>query len=113
MAGVVCGLLLALNVLPRLMLVLLFVLYLSLFQAGQVFMNFQWDYLLLEAGFLGIFLPGGRITSYNVCYTKLLRSSPYSPPTPAGSPTGTSFRYSTRCDTPSSGCWRAMSYNFV
>ncbi len=58
-AGVVCGLLLALNVLPRLMLVLLFVLYLSLFQAGQVFMNFQWDYLLLEAGFLGIFLPGG------------------------------------------------------
>ncbi len=37
----------------------LWVLYLSLTQAGQIFMNFQWDYLLLEAGFLAIFLPGG------------------------------------------------------
>ncbi|MEJ2577067.1 MAG: lipase maturation factor family protein [Gammaproteobacteria bacterium] len=42
----------------RLSLVALFLLYLSLFHAGQLFMNFQWDYLLLEAGFLGIFLPG-------------------------------------------------------
>jgi hypothetical protein len=46
----------------RPLLVLLFVLYLSLFHAGQLFMNFQWDYLLLEAGFLAIFLPGrGRV----------------------------------------------------
>ncbi len=37
----------------------LWLLYLSLVQAGQIFMNFQWDYLLLEAGFLGIFLPTG------------------------------------------------------
>ena len=43
----------------RVSLILLFVLYLSLFHAGQLFMNFQWDYLLLEAGFLAIFLPGG------------------------------------------------------
>lgn len=43
----------------RLVLVLLYVLYLSLFHAGQIFTNFQWDYLLLEAGFLAIFLPGG------------------------------------------------------
>ena len=43
----------------RPVLVLLYFLYLSLFHAGQVFTNFQWDYLLLEAGFLAIFLPGG------------------------------------------------------
>jgi hypothetical protein len=30
--------------------------YLSLVSAGQVFMGYQWDYLLLEAGFLAIFL---------------------------------------------------------
>lgn len=55
------GAVLALLLLPdwrgqRLILVLLFVLYLSLYHAGQIFMNFQWDYLLLESGFLAIFL---------------------------------------------------------
>jgi uncharacterized membrane protein YphA (DoxX/SURF4 family) len=35
------------------------VLYLSLFRVGQIFFNFQWDYLLLEAGFLSIFLTAG------------------------------------------------------
>ena len=34
----------------------LFVLYLSLVTGGQIFMGYQWDYLLLEAGFLAIFL---------------------------------------------------------
>jgi len=34
----------------------LFGLYLSLFHVGQTFLNFQWDYLLLEAGFLSILL---------------------------------------------------------
>ncbi|MGD8644864.1 MAG: lipase maturation factor family protein [Chromatiales bacterium] len=38
---------------------LLFVLYLSLYRVGQIFFNFQWDYLLLEAGFLSIFLTAG------------------------------------------------------
>src|SRR6202022_4746518 len=33
----------------------LFLLYLSLVTAGQVFMNYQWDALLLEAGFLAVF----------------------------------------------------------
>ncbi len=37
-------------------LILLFLLYLSLYRAGQLFMNFQWDTLLLEAGLLAIFL---------------------------------------------------------
>jgi len=40
----------------RLSLILLFVLYLSLFHAGQTFLTFQWDTLLLETGFLAIFL---------------------------------------------------------
>jgi predicted DCC family thiol-disulfide oxidoreductase YuxK len=35
---------------------LLFVIYLSLVHAGQMFTTYQWDYLLLEAGFLAIFL---------------------------------------------------------
>jgi hypothetical protein len=39
------------------MLFLLWILYLSLFHVGQVFLSFQWDILLLEAGFLAIFLP--------------------------------------------------------
>lgn len=56
-AGCGFSVLLFFNILSRLSLILLFVLYLSLFHAGQIFMNFQWDYLLLEAGFLAIFLP--------------------------------------------------------
>jgi hypothetical protein len=43
----------------RTILILLFVLYLSLYHAGQIFTNFLWDYLLLEAGFLAIFLADG------------------------------------------------------
>lgn len=58
-AGCGVSILLFFNRLPRLSLCLLFVLYLSLVHAGQIFMNFQWDYLLLEAGFLAIFLPSG------------------------------------------------------
>jgi predicted DCC family thiol-disulfide oxidoreductase YuxK len=34
----------------------LFVCYLSIVTGGQIFMGYQWDYLLLEAGFLAIFL---------------------------------------------------------
>ena len=59
LAGCGFSLLLLLDRLPRLSLAILFLLYLSLFHAGQIFMNFQWDYLLLEAGFLAIFVPGG------------------------------------------------------
>jgi len=59
LAGCVFSVTLFLNLLPRLSLALLFVLYLSLFHAGQLFMNFQWDYLLLESGFVAIFLAGG------------------------------------------------------
>lgn len=40
----------------RPILIALFVLYLSLYHAGQIFTGFQWDYLLMECGFLAIFL---------------------------------------------------------
>jgi lipase maturation factor 1 len=36
--------------------VVLFLYYLSIVNGGQIFMSFQWDFLLLEAGFLAIFL---------------------------------------------------------
>ena len=44
------------GVFARPALALLYVLYLSLLYAGQLFMRFQWDLLLLETGFLAIFL---------------------------------------------------------
>ena len=55
-AGAALSLLLIFNLLPRLSLFLLYALYLSLFYAGQVFMSFQWDTFLLEAGFLAFLL---------------------------------------------------------
>jgi lipase maturation factor 1 len=59
--GVVLSLLLIFCVAPALSLVALFIFYLSLTIAGQVFFNFQWDVLLLEAGFLSIFLAPWRL----------------------------------------------------
>ena len=59
--GVVVALLLILGVAPALSLVALFVFYLSLSVAGQVFLNFQWDVLLLETGFLSIFIAPWRL----------------------------------------------------
>ena len=55
-AGIALSLLLVCNVLPRLSLLLLYVLYLSLFFAGQVFTSFQWDTFLLETGFAALLL---------------------------------------------------------
>ena len=40
----------------RVIFAVLFVYYLSIVSAGQTFMSFQWDLLLLETGFLAIFL---------------------------------------------------------
>jgi len=53
--GVGLGALLFIGHLERLALLLLYVLYLSFSLAGQEFLSFQWDALLLEAGFLAIF----------------------------------------------------------
>ncbi|WP_058555975.1 lipase maturation factor family protein [Thiohalocapsa sp. ML1] len=57
--GVLLGLLLALGRNDRALLILLYLFYLSLYHAGHRFTNFQWDYLLLEVGFVAILLPGG------------------------------------------------------
>jgi predicted DCC family thiol-disulfide oxidoreductase YuxK len=54
--GAALSLMLTLNLLPRLSLLLLYVLYLSLLYGGQVFMTYQWDVYLLEAGFLALLL---------------------------------------------------------
>jgi predicted DCC family thiol-disulfide oxidoreductase YuxK len=50
------SLLLIFNVLPRLSLLLLYVLYLSLLYGGQTFTSFQWDTFLLETGFLALLM---------------------------------------------------------
>src|SRR5213075_1483482 len=60
-SGVLFSLLLIFGIAPAISLVALFVLYLSLTIAGQVFFNFQWDVLLLEVGFLSIFLAPWRL----------------------------------------------------
>jgi len=57
--GALLGLLVAVDKWTRPALAGLFVLYLSYVHAGQDFMSFQWDTLLLETGFLAIFLTGG------------------------------------------------------
>jgi predicted DCC family thiol-disulfide oxidoreductase YuxK len=54
--GAGLSLLLVFNLLPRLSLLLLYVLYLSLLYGGQDFMTYQWDTFLLEAGFLALLM---------------------------------------------------------
>ena len=57
--GAVLGMLVIVDRWTRPALIGSFALYLSYVYAGQDFMSFQWDSLLLEAGFLAIFLTGG------------------------------------------------------
>lgn len=54
--GVAAGLAMVAGVRPAAAAAVAWLLYLSLVGAGQVFLQFQWDMLLLEAGFLAIFL---------------------------------------------------------
>ena len=54
-AGAIISVLLIAGFVPLLCLIALFAFYLSLTIAGQTFLSFQWDILLLEAGFLAIF----------------------------------------------------------
>jgi hypothetical protein len=58
-AGSVLSIVLFFGYSERKTLIALFLLYLSLFHAGQTFLTFQWDTLLMEAGFLAIFLTAG------------------------------------------------------
>ena len=59
--GVLLSLILILGIAPAVSLVVLFAFYLSLTIAGQTFLSFQWDILLLETGFLSIFLAPWRL----------------------------------------------------
>ena len=59
--GVVLSLLLIWGIAPALSLTALFLFYLSLTIAGQTFLSFQWDILLLETGFLSIFFAPWRL----------------------------------------------------
>jgi predicted DCC family thiol-disulfide oxidoreductase YuxK len=60
-AGMISSVLLSAGIDWRRVRVALFFLYLSLVTAGQVFMSYQWDALLLEAGFLAIFLGSSKL----------------------------------------------------
>ncbi len=55
-AGAFSGILIILNKYTRPALIVAYIFYLSLFYAAQIFMQYQWDILLLECGFLAIFL---------------------------------------------------------
>lgn len=76
LGGAVAAAALLLGVLPRLSAALCWLAWLSVFNAGQVFTGFQWDLLLLEAGFLALLLPGrqGTITvlAYRVLAAKFM-----------------------------------------
>ena len=63
-AGVCLSTLLMLGLNWRAARLLLFFLYLSLATASQVFLSFQWDALLLEAGFLAIFLGSSSLVPW-------------------------------------------------
>lgn len=69
--GIASSILLAIGLLPGLAALGCWVCYLSLATVGQVFLGFQWDTLLLEAGFLAIFF---------VPWTLLLRPRHQPPP---------------------------------
>ncbi|HXI38901.1 MAG TPA: lipase maturation factor family protein [Bryobacteraceae bacterium] len=56
LAGAITAVAIVLGFARRAALAITFILYLSLVHIGQTFLSYQWDYLLLETGFLAIFL---------------------------------------------------------
>lgn len=54
--GTIAAALLAVGLLPLLALLVCFVCYLSLIVPGEIFFSYQWDILLLETGFVALFL---------------------------------------------------------
>jgi predicted DCC family thiol-disulfide oxidoreductase YuxK len=78
--GAVLSVLLIFGIAPALSLVALFAFYLSLTIAGQTFLSFQWDILLLETGFLSIFLAPWRL------WPRELICLPGSPPPATAAP---------------------------
>src|SRR5438093_8370984 len=78
--GVALSVLLIFGIAPALSLVVLFAFYLSFTIAGQTFLSFQWDVLLLETGFLSIFLAPWRL------WPRELICLPGSPPPATAAP---------------------------
>ena len=64
LAGVAIAAILFFRKFQRACLIALYALYLSITHAGQVFLGYQWDSLLLEAGFLAIFLGRSNLTPW-------------------------------------------------
>jgi lipase maturation factor 1 len=64
--GAAAALLLVAGIAQLPALVILLAFYLSLVVAGQDFLEFQWDSLLVEAGFLAIFLAPARLWSWRL-----------------------------------------------
>ena len=60
-AGCILAVALFAGIAQRVCLIALFLLYLSLCSIGQDFLSFQWDMLLLETGFLTIFLGSSKL----------------------------------------------------
>src|SRR5438132_1701440 len=58
------SLLLVAGIAPTVILALLWLFYLSLFAVGRIFLGYQWDILLLEIGFLAIFLAPLELTPH-------------------------------------------------
>ena len=73
-AGTVLAALLVIGVAPLPLLAALWAMYLSIVSIGQDFLSFQWDSLLLEAGFLAIFFAPLRLA---------LRRARHDPPSAA------------------------------
>ena len=59
--GAICALAVALGYWQRALLAVCLVLWLSLCSVGQDFLSFQWDVLLIEAGFLAIFVDDSPV----------------------------------------------------
>jgi hypothetical protein len=65
-AGAVFAFSALIGALPRVALAACLALYLSIVSAGQSFMTFQWDFLLLEAGLIAIFVDGTQVRNWLV-----------------------------------------------
>src|SRR5262245_21277682 len=63
-AGAVCAGLVCFGVFWRVALVFAFLIYLSFVSVAQEFLSYQWDFLLLETGFLAIFLGTSPVVVY-------------------------------------------------
>lgn len=59
--GAAISVLVVLNIAPAQALLVLWMLYLSMYHLGQTFLSFQWDILLLETGFLAIFFAPWKL----------------------------------------------------